>query len=186
MMLNKLASRWWIVAIKGLLTIGFGAVIISFPLLILVSIVLLFGIDTLLDSVVISLALCKKNPRWRQPLIVGIISSIIGLAVIATSDIDTLLYLYMIALIAIMRGIFQANTASQRNHTKNGWLLYVAGMMSIGFGISTVVLANQGALVVLGLMAFYAIAIGLMEMIFAYYLRASFEASGVLAIRSTS
>lgn len=178
-MLNKLASRWWLVAIKGLLTIAFGALIMSSPLLSLALVILLFGIDTLLEglqAVYVALSFRNENPRWWQLLIVGIISLIIGVAVITTSEIDTLTYLYLVAVIAVMRGIFQVNTASQLNHTKNGWLLYVAGMMSIGFGISAIVLANHGVLVVLALMVFYAIAIGLIQVIFAYYLRASFEA----------
>jgi uncharacterized membrane protein HdeD (DUF308 family) len=164
--------RWWTVALRGIAAIAFGILSVFAPGITFISLVLLFGVYSIVDGA-LALALASKPIHSRFPLIArGLVSIVAGVIALVFPAITGFALLMVIALWAIVSGILEIVMAIQlRKEIEGEWLLAVEGVLSIAFGILLVLAPLAGA-IVLGLwIGAYALVLGGMLVATAFRLR---------------
>ena len=84
-----------------------------------------------------------------------------GIATFAYPGITALALLTLIAIWAILRGIFEIVAAVRLRHVIKGeWLLGLGGALSIAFGVAMIAFPGAGALAVVWWIGAYAVILG--------------------------
>jgi uncharacterized membrane protein HdeD (DUF308 family) len=177
-MLTMLSKNWWVVALRGLISIIFGVLLLLFPPLVITSMVLFFGAYALVDGVsAIFTAVQNRNQaRWWYTLLEGIIGVIAGILVFAYPLVATItatyFVLYIVAFWAILGGIFQIMQAIELRKEIEGEIwLGLSGLLSLLFGVFLIFAPGAGILALLTIIAAYAVVFGVMLIILGFRLR---------------
>jgi uncharacterized membrane protein HdeD (DUF308 family) len=177
-MLTMLSKNWWVVALRGAISIVFGILLLLFPPLVITTMVLFFGAYALVDGVsAIFTAVQNRNQaRWWYTLLEGIIGVVAGILVFAHPLIATItatyFVLYIVAFWAILGGIFQIMQAIELRKEIEGEIwLGLSGLLSLLFGVFLIFAPGAGILALLTIIAAYAIAFGVMLIILGFRLR---------------
>ena len=161
--------------LRGVLAFVFGLLCFAYPGDTLRVWVILFGSYTLLDGLLaVAAAITRANtqPRWWSTLIEGIAGSMIGVIILSWPGLTALRLLYLIAIWAILTGIFKMMAARRlRRHIIGEWLLLLSGAASVVCGVLLFFLPGSGALAVLFWIGAYAVTIGLFLVVVALRLR---------------
>lgn len=174
-LIGEAARYWWLVALRGVLAVLFGILSWIWPGMTLVVLVLLWGIYALADG---SIALITAW-RWRDsgkplwPLIlVGLAGVAAGIFAFISPALTALALLVLIAVWAIVIGIFQIVTAIRiRKDIDNEWLLGLSGLASLIFGVLMVVRPGAGAMAVVWIIGLYAVFFGVLLIVLAFRLK---------------
>jgi len=162
--MDVLARNWWALALRGLAAMLFGLVTLVAPHLTLAVLIALFGAYALLDGVfgiVAAVRAAERHARWGALLGEGLWG--IAIATVLWPGETAVLLLYLIALWAIVTGIAEILAAIRlRREIANEWLLGLAGVASVVFGVLLVAVPGAGALTVEGLIGGYALAFGVL------------------------
>src|SRR5262249_14067470 len=137
--------------------------------------VLLFGAYALVDgifAVVAGVSVRKEQERWWMMVLEGLAGIVIGVLTFLYPNITALVLLYFIAAWSIVTGAFEIAAAIRlRREIEGEWLLALAGIASLIFGILLVVLPGPGALALIWLIGSYAIVFGVLMLVLAFRLR---------------
>jgi uncharacterized membrane protein HdeD (DUF308 family) len=168
---DQLSGARWALAIRGLFAIAFGAVILIWPGISLLSLTLVFGAFSLFYGVV-TLASVFSAATWQSRLwllLVAAVDIAAGIAVIAWPNISALALLYAIGAWAIAIGILTLSRPLWIPGMSGGdiVLLVLSGLVSILFGIVMFSRPGDGALVLLALIAAFSFVSGVMMFAFA-------------------
>jgi len=177
---TQLTKMRWALGLNGVLSIAVGVVILVWPDISLYALTLLFGIYALATGVVGLVAAfsgARKDERgWL------VFSSLLGIAVgvivLVWPDISALALLYVIGAYAVALGIIAIIGAFRLpiDGTDTA-LLIVSGLVSIAFGIVMFAKPGDGALVLLALIAAFALVTGVTEVIVAIGAKRMIESS---------
>ena len=163
-MLLVYTSSWWALVLRGIFAIAFGVLAFVWPHITLTALVFLWGAYAFVDGVFAIAAGVKsygENKRWWLLLIEGILGVIAGVLAFVIPGITALVLLMLIAAWAIVTGAFEIAAAIQlRKHITGEWLLALAGVASIIFGVLLFLNPGAGALAVVWLIGAYAIVFG--------------------------
>jgi uncharacterized membrane protein HdeD (DUF308 family) len=174
-MLAQMASNWWAVALRGVIAILLGVLIILMPGIALESLIILLGAYFVVDgvgSVITSVRNRAGNKDWWIGLLEGIVSILAGIAAFVWPGRTALILLYIIGAWAIVTGVFEIWAAIRlRKEIENEWMLGLAGVLSIVFGILTFIFPGATALTLLSFIAVYAIIFGVVLLVLAFRLR---------------
>ena len=167
---TQLKKMRWALGLSGALSIALGIVILVWPSISLFSLVIVFGAFTLARGILgIGAALGGSIREGRGWLIVSSLASIaVGVLVFLYTDMSALALLYVIGAYAIVLGIVTIGGAFWL--PLDGWdsaLLALTGLISIVFGVVMFAEPGAGALVVLALIAAYALIVGISEVVVA-------------------
>lgn len=167
--LQSLAERWWVPLFRGLAAIAFGVLTLLVPGSSLFALVLLYGAYALADgavSVVYAIGEHKNLPGWGWTLVGGLVSMAAGVATFVTPGITGLMLLFLIGVSSVVGGAMQIGAAiAWRKELKGEFWLVLAGLLSIVFGVGVLVFPGAGALSVAWLIAAYAVALGVMQVV---------------------
>jgi uncharacterized membrane protein HdeD (DUF308 family) len=184
-MVNVLARNWGWVALRGVAALLFGIITLLNPVITLAVLVLLFGAYALVDGVftVISAVTNRRGePHWVALLVSGIAGVALGVLTFLTPRITGIILLYFIAVWAIIIGGSQIAAAIRLRKVITGeWMLALAGVLSLVFGILLIVFPGAGALAVAIWIGAYATALGIVLIALALRLRSwrrRFETAG--------
>lgn len=170
-----LARNWWTVALRGAIGILFGLALLIWPGISLRVLVVLFGLFTILGGTFTAIVMLREFStyrRWWLFLIEGLFGIAAGVVALLWPDITGLILLYLIAAWAIVTGLLEIIVAFQlRQQLQGEWLLVLAGIVSVVFGVLLTVWPVAGALAILIFLGAYAIFYGVMLLIVAYRLR---------------
>ena len=168
------ARNWWAVGLRGLIAILFGLAALFWPGITLFALVFLFGAYALVDgvfSIVVAFRAGEHHTHWWTLLLVGLAGIAAGLMTFFYPGITAIALLYIIAAWAIVHGITEIIAAFQlRREITNEWLLGLAGLASLIFGILVVIMPGAGALATIWLIGIYAIIFGVLLLGLAYRL----------------
>jgi uncharacterized membrane protein HdeD (DUF308 family) len=174
-MLRTLGDKWWVLLINGLCAIAFGVLAYAWPGATLLVLITLFGVFCIFDGVTALVAARARDGdrrSWGQMLIIGIVSIVAGVAALAWPGLTAVALLFVIAVWAIVRGAFEIVAAVRlRRFIDNEWLLGLAGVVSVLFGVALIVAPGAGVMALIWLIAAYAIVHGVLLVLLAFKLR---------------
>lgn len=172
-MFEFLTRKWWVIALRGLLAIVFGVVALVYPGITLVTLALVFGAYAFVDGIfAIGSAIGHGGRESVWHVLDGILGVAVGIATFFYPGITAQALVFLVGLWAILTGIFEVIAGFELPLSKD-WLLVLAGVASIIFGV--LVFANPvgGALAVVWLIGAYALVFGVTLLAFSIRLRGS-------------
>lgn len=105
-------------------------------------------------------------------MLVGLLGLIVGIGTFIYPGITAVALLYLIAVWAVVRGIFEIITAIQlRKEISYEWALIASGIISILFGMILIANPAVGALSVVWIIGIYALVFGLVMIFLALRVR---------------
>ena len=172
---STLARGWWLLLLRGLVAIVFGVLAWVQPGITLAALVLLFGAYSMTDGVLClwtAITGPKGHEYWWLLLLEALVGIGIGFLTFFAPGITALALLFYIAIWAIATGVLEIAAAIRlRKEIDNEWLLLLAGLASVVFGILLAAQPAVGALAVLWLIGSYAILFGVLLLILAVKIR---------------
>ncbi len=171
--LGELPRHWWVVALRGLAAIIFGILTFVWPGISLQVMILFFGAYAIVDGVLgLYAATQSRGEQVWAPLLEGVVGIGAGLVAFFWPGVTALALLFVIATWAILTGALEVYAAIRLRHViDNEWALALSGVLSVAFGILLLVQPGAGVLTVVWLIGGYAIAFGIVMLVFAYRLR---------------
>jgi uncharacterized membrane protein HdeD (DUF308 family) len=163
MLVHDLARKWWVLFVRGVFAILFAILTFLRPGITLASLVFLFGLFSLADGVLGVWAALSHRHRDRWALLLGgVVSLAIGLLTLVAPGITAFALLLYIAFWAIATGLLEIIVALRlRKEIEGEWLLVLAGVLSVGFGLILITRPGVGALAVAWIIASYATIFGI-------------------------
>jgi uncharacterized membrane protein HdeD (DUF308 family) len=164
-MLAYLSRYWWTVVLRGAIAVVFGVVALIWPDITVRVLVLLFGFYALLDGLLALAALLVGgnlvSERRGWLIVEGIAGIAAGVIAFLWPEITALVLLYLIAAWAIATGVLEVAVAIWlRRELRGEWLLALAGIVSVVFGVFLIVRPSEGAIAVVWLIGIFAILFG--------------------------
>jgi uncharacterized membrane protein HdeD (DUF308 family) len=170
-----LARNWGWVALRGVVAIIFGLLTIFQPGITLVALVFLFGGYAVVDGVfaiVSAIANRRDEPHWVALLVGGIAGVALGILTFLMPGITATVLLYLIGAWAIITGVAEIMVAIRlRKMIEGEWMLVLAGVVSVAFGLVLFITPGTGALAVVLWIGTYAIIAGILLLALAFRLR---------------
>lgn len=175
MLAHVLTRNWGWVALRGVVAVLFGLLTFFYPAITLVTLVLLFGAYAFVDGifmVVGAIANRRGEPRWVALLIGGLIGIGIGLLTLYRPAITAAALLGVIAAWAILTGIAEIAAAIRlRKEITSEWMLGLAGVLAVLFGVLLIVYPGAGAMAVTLWIGAYAFVTGILLIALGFQLR---------------
>jgi len=175
MMVDMLARNWGWVALRGVVALLFGLLALFNPGITLAALIFLFGAYAIVDGVfaiVSAIANRRGEPHWVALLIGGIAGVVLGVLTFLWPGVTAMVLLYFIAAWAIVRGVAEIVAAIRLRHEITGeWMLVLAGVLSVAFGLVLLVFPGAGALALVIWIGAYAVVLGILLLALAFRLR---------------
>ncbi len=173
--LHALARNWWLLLLRGLVSILFGVLAFIWPGITLLSLVIIYGAYALADGIFAIIAAFRGEggpaPRWWLVL-VGLMGIAVGVLTFALPGLTALTLLMLIGAWALVRGIFEIVGAIRlRKEIDNEWMLILSGIISVLFGAYMLLAPGAGALALIWVIGAYAIIAGVLLVALAFKLR---------------
>jgi uncharacterized membrane protein HdeD (DUF308 family) len=174
-MLQTLARNWWAIVLRGVFAVLFGVGTFVWPGITLAALVLLLGAYLVVDGIMAVLwALSKRNEgafSW-EVFLVGLASLGAGIVTLLWPGVTALALLWVIAVWAIVRGIFEILAAFHlRRELRNEWLLILNGVLTVLFGLVLIFVPVAGILAVLWMIGAFAIVAGILMIVLGFRLK---------------
>ena len=170
-MLDRVGNLWWMFMLRGALAIVFAFCAFVWPEVTVGALILIFGVFCLIDGVT-ALISAFGSESWLWSVVHGVIGIGIGLVTFFWPQVTAITLLVIIGIWAILKGIGEIGLAIDlRKIMKREWLLWVAGIASILFGLLLILRPGTGALAVLWLIALFAVFYGILFVILGWKLR---------------
>ncbi len=173
-MLKDFANHWWVIALGGLSAILFGLVALVLPQATLMALVYVFGAFAIADGLLtlyFSIATHKVDGNWGMLAASGIVEIVLGVLAFIWPQITAQAFVLLVAAWAIITGIFGVVAAAElRKVIEDGWLLILSGILSVAFGVLLIVYPAAGAVSLVWVIGLYAMAAGILDIVFAFRL----------------
>jgi uncharacterized membrane protein HdeD (DUF308 family) len=173
--LSTFAANWRALALRGLVALLFGLVVLFWPGLVLAVLALLFGIYAAVDGAITFVPALRSPGRGAQrslPLTEGAVGVIAGLVALLWPGLTPSGLVYVIAGWAVATGTLKILTAILlRAEVESGWLLAGSGALSVLFGVLLAALAGSDVPFLAPLIGAFAVVVGLALIVFAFRLR---------------
>jgi len=161
---GMLASRWWVLVLRGAAAVIFGILTFIAPGASVFALVVLFGVYAMVNGALllgVTASVPAGVPRWGWLLFESIASIVAGVLSLIWPAITALVLLYLIAAWAIATGIAQLIAAVRLRKTiQHEWLLGLIGVLSLAFGVLLALFPGAGALAVVIWIGAYALVFG--------------------------
>ena len=159
-----LVRNWPTLALRGLLAIAFGLLLLVWPAVSLAALVILFGVFAMLDGGLALMAGLQTPARVQgrsMLLLGGVLGLAVGCLALGWPRLTALAVLYLIAFRAILIGLAEVLTAAWLlRDLADAWLLALVGLLSIVFGTVLVLAPATGLLALVWVIGAYALVIG--------------------------
>jgi uncharacterized membrane protein HdeD (DUF308 family) len=176
---NRLATilsrSWWVLLLRGLVAIAFGALAWLQPGISLAALVLLFGVYSMADGILgvwTAIAGRREHEHWWVLLLGGLLGIGVGILTFLAPGVTALALVLYIAVWAIATGVLQIVAAIRlRKEIQGEWLLILGGLASLVFGVLLMARPGAGAVSLLWLIGAYAIVFGVLLVLLAFKVR---------------
>jgi uncharacterized membrane protein HdeD (DUF308 family) len=174
-MVDTFRLNWWLLALRGLVAVLFGVLAFVWPGATLITLVWLFGAFALVNgllSLILAAKAPKGYPRIGSLILGGLLGILAGLLTFVMPGITALGLLMLIAAWAIVTGIMEVVAAIRlRKIIANEWLLILAGIASVAFGVILFLQPAAGALALIWWIGAWALVFGILLIVLAFRMR---------------
>jgi uncharacterized membrane protein HdeD (DUF308 family) len=173
--MDTINRGWWAVVIRGVLALVFGVLTLAMPGISLLTLVMLFGGYTLVEGIanIVTAFQSRAQSRWWMLMLQGLVSVAVAVITMVTPGITAIALVYMIGVWALVTGVLEIVAAIRMRKVIRGeWLLGLAGVLSIGFGVLVLAAPRTGALAIVAWIAAYAMVLGVMLIALGFRMRA--------------
>jgi uncharacterized membrane protein HdeD (DUF308 family) len=175
-MLEYLSRYWWTLAVRGAVAVLFGLAALIWPHITLRVLVWLFGFYAVVDGLLAVGALLVGGPlvRGRRGWLIveGVVGIAAGVFTFLWPGITALVLLYLIAAWAVVTGLLEiAAAVVLRRELQGEWLLALAGVLSLAFGVLLAVRPGEGAIAIVSLLGVFAVVFGVALLVLGARLR---------------
>jgi uncharacterized membrane protein HdeD (DUF308 family) len=181
-MLQTLARNWWAIVLRGVFAVLLGMGTFLWPGITLAVLIIVLGGYLVVDGIMAILwALAKRNEgsfSW-EIFLVGLASLGAGIVTLLWPGVTALALLWVIAVWAIVRGIFEILAAFHlRRELRNEWLLVLNGVLTVLFGLVLIFAPVAGVLAALWMIGAFAIVVGILMIVLGFRLKGLKNAAG--------
>ena len=145
-----LGQSWWVLVLRGVFALAFGMLALVWPDLTLLLLVSMYVAYTLLVggvSVVGAVKARHIDPKWWQLLLLGIVSIAAGVVALLFPALTALALVLLMGANALITGALDVAIAIRlRKVLKGHWVLALAGVASMVFGVLVFLFPDAGAL----------------------------------------
>ena len=169
-----LARNWWSVALRGVFAVLFAMAAFLLPFTTLASLVLVVSFYLLVDGVlaiVSGVRAATYHRPWGLPILEGVVTLLAGVAAFLMPGLTLLLLVTLLGAWAVVSGVLMLVAAFRLHGSHGRWLLALSGVVSIVWGLLLSVSPVAGALVLGWWLGAYALAFGIVLLVFAARLR---------------
>lgn len=169
-----LTQNWWAVGLRGLAALAFGILAIIWPGATLLTLVLLLSLYFLLDgifAVVAGVRAARQHERWWPFILEGVADIAAGVVVLLMPGISILALMYLLAIWAIVTGALMIFGGSRLVGGAPRWILVISGVLSVLLGVVMIASPVLGLLALVWWVATYWIAVGVLLLSLAFWLR---------------
>lgn len=169
-----IASRWWLVLLRGLFGIVFGLVALLLPGPTLASLVLLFGIYLLFDGVAAifsGIRAARLHRAWGWFLFEGLVDIAVAVIALAWPALTIFVFVWIAAAWALVSGVLMIAAAFRWRQGSGRWWLGLAGLVSVIWGVLLFVEPITGAIVMTVWLGIYALVFGVAMVVVALRMR---------------
>lgn len=163
-LVNTMASRWWMLIVRGAVAFAFGALTLASPSTTVQTLLVMWGTYAAFDGALCVLLASQRDidgHPWGWLMFEGTVSLGTGLVALLSAQVSPLVLLSWIALRAALSGIAEIAEAFRVRDAIHGeWLLATCGVLSAAFGITMLLYRGAGAVAAAGMIAAYAILCG--------------------------
>jgi uncharacterized membrane protein HdeD (DUF308 family) len=181
-------SVWWLVLLRGVFAIILGILAFVWPVATAVAFVWVFAIYAVIDgivNIVQAISTRKTDPTWGWLLTLGVVGLLAGIVVMifpaAAGALALLVLLWIVAIWAVVSGIFGIPAAASVASGGAKVLGIVLSVLSILFGILLVIMlftTPQSALIgLIYVLGAYAVLSGIVLVIIAFQARSAANAA---------
>jgi uncharacterized membrane protein HdeD (DUF308 family) len=177
MVVRDLFERaWWAVALRGLIGVVIGIVAVTWPRVTLAMLLGILGVYLVVDGILTiaaSLRASHAGRRWWPYLLEGVVSLGIGALAFYHPMTIAFVVLLLVAFRCFVTGLVEIATAVwlRRETNANQWFLWLAGLVSIAFGVALLFMPGAGALTLVWLAGFYTMVFGILEIVTAFMVK---------------
>jgi len=164
---SQLTKMRWALGLNGLLAIVLAIVILVWPSISLYALTILFGAYALATGVVGLVAALRGTVRTERAWLAfsSVLGIAVGVAVLVWPNISALALLYVIGIYAFVLGVLAISAAFYLPlETEDTVVMILSGLFAIVFAITIFAAPGAGALVVLALIAAFALVTGVTEL----------------------
>jgi uncharacterized membrane protein HdeD (DUF308 family) len=161
---------WGALLLRGIIAVILGIIALVAPGIALLALIIVFGAYAFLDgllAVVVAIQERHVMPDWGWLLVEGIAGIILGIIAFAWPVKTALILLFIVAAWAIVTGVMEIAAA----FTVRSWLIALAGILSVAFGILLFARPGAGLLSILWVLGIYALVFGVILIAHAFQLR---------------
>jgi len=165
---------WWAFVVGGLAMVAFGLLALSNPGVALFVLATFFAASVLVDGVsnVIGSLQNREKDGWWILLLMGLLGAAVGGYALFNPPLSIMAFILIVAFEAMVLGVFLIMLGQKvRKTTSREWLLYLAGALSILFGILVIASPVTGSRTIVLLIASWSIAIGVLKVAFGLKVR---------------
>jgi uncharacterized membrane protein HdeD (DUF308 family) len=170
-----LSRNWWTFALRGVVAIVFGVLALAWPAITLLALVALFAAFALINGAASAAGALQNrsgDEHWWLGLLLGLASLGAGVIAIVSPGLTALVLVLLMGANAIVTGVLDIALAIRlRRAIRGEWVLFLAGLVSIVFGVLVFLYPGAGALALVWLISVYAIASGVLLLAAALRLR---------------
>lgn len=164
-----------LVLVRGIIALLFGVLVLVIqPAITLQVLVYLFGAYAILSGITAAATALRftKEEGWALMLVEGILGILVGIVAFVWPGITAFALLFLIAAWAVVTGVMEIVAALiLPRGVGHGWLLGLAGLASLIFGVLIATWPRAGLLTVIWLIGIYSIVFGILSMVHFFQLR---------------
>jgi uncharacterized membrane protein HdeD (DUF308 family) len=163
-MLQSLSRYWWVLVVRGVISIIFAVFAFMNPKAAFTTLVLALGIFLLADGIMalyLGAGMRNHDRDWWIVVLEGLLGVGLGVLTFINPEITAAGVLLFIALWCLVTGVFEISTAIRlREEIDNEWMLGIAGVISIALGLLMLINPTAGAMSITMWIGFYALMFG--------------------------
>jgi uncharacterized membrane protein HdeD (DUF308 family) len=174
---DLLKKSWWMLALRGVAAILFGVLAILWPnltLLVLVAFFAVYAFITAAASIYAAVQNRRTDKGWWLVLLIGVVAFAAGVLSIVYPAVTALVLVLLMGANALVTGVLDIAIALRLRKTiRNEWLLVLAGIVSVVFGVLVMAFPGAGALAMVWIVSFYAVLTGVLLLALALRMRSA-------------
>ncbi len=175
--LNELLEgRWWLIALRGICGLIFGIICLASPAVAAFSLLLLFGIWSLVDGAIAlgaSVGKARRGERWGWLAVEAIASVVIGVLVLVWPTVSFVVLLLVIGIKAALSGLLLLMASIRLDGEHGQGLLVLAGLVNLGFAALVFLAPVLGVKVIVWWIGLWSMLFGVALLALALKLRAA-------------